>query len=267
MSLLSKPNRPCWVDGNSGEVISQSKVIHSVSKRSVVFLGETHDRADHHQWQLEVSENIFRHRTDIALGFEMFPKRVQPIVDKWARDQISMRSFLNEVDWDSIWGFNSDLYRPIFQFCKDNKLPMIALNCNRALVTDIGKNGWNAVDPATLEGLSPAKEATRAYRQYLFDITGGNRPGRTATHAEDPAFDRFVRAQQVWDRAFACNLNVFHKRHPKSLLIALIGSGHLEFGGGTPYQLSDLGINNSTILLPTDEENSVLGIGDFIYQL
>ncbi|MBL4739987.1 MAG: ChaN family lipoprotein [Sneathiella sp.] len=266
MSLLSKQSDGCWVKTDTGTSVSQTDVLQTIASRSVILIGETHNRADHHLWQLDMCQNLRKIRAPIAIGFEMFPKRAQYILDQWTRNQLSEPNFLKEVDWDSIWGFDPALYLPLFQFCKDHGISMIALNCNRPLVTEIGKQGWENVDPATLEGLTPAKPATVAYRQYLFDVTGGKRSDRKATHAGDPAFDRFVRAQQVWDRAFACNLNNFHKIEPDTLLIGLIGSGHLEYGGGTPYQLADLGLLDVVTLIPTDTNVVPQYIGNFVYK-
>ncbi|MEH6403464.1 MAG: ChaN family lipoprotein [Sneathiella sp.] len=263
-----KPNktRNFWIRGNTGTPISEDEVLQTIASCAIILLGETHNRADHHHWHLSICKKLQDFRKPIALGFEAFPKRVQSILDKWTRNQINETDFLNQVDWGTIWGFDAALYLPIFRFCKDHQIPIVALNCNRSLVTEIGKKGWKNVDQTSLEGLSPAKPATMTYRQYLFDITGGQRSDRAATHAGDMAFDRFVRAQQVWDRAFACNLHDFHKTSPDTLLVGLIGSGHLEYGGGTPYQLADLGFLDAATLIPTDREDIPKNIGDFAYK-
>ncbi|MEH0069109.1 ChaN family lipoprotein [Pannonibacter sp. Pt2-lr] len=96
----------------------------------------------------------------------------------------------------------------------------------------------------------PAVPATPAYRQYLFQITGGGSPNRKVMNPEDPAFDRFVRAQQVWDRSFACRIAALRNQPEPPLVIGIIGRGHLEFGHGTPAQLASLGITGTQVLLP-----------------
>ena len=102
------------------------------------------------------------------------------------------------------------------------------------------------------EGITPAAPATPEYRRYLFAVTGGARPDRAAQSPEDPAFDRFVRAQQTWDRAFACRIQQAARRWPGALVIGIIGRGHLEYRGGTPAQLDDLGFTGARVLLPQD---------------
>ena len=131
-----------------------------------------------------------------------------------SRDVSISRAFSLATSWADVWGFDPALYAPLFHLCRDLGLPMIALNIDRPLVTAIGRDGWDALPEAERGWLSPARPAGGAYRRYLFDATGGVRPGRAAQSPEDPAFDRFVRAQQAWDRAFACALAGRWPRRP-----------------------------------------------------
>ncbi|HEV7306246.1 ChaN family lipoprotein [Ensifer sp.] len=243
-----------WLVPATGKTLSHARLIADMAGKSAVLLGETHDRYDIHRWQLHVLAGLHAHRADIVVGFEMFPRRVQPALDKWVDGTLSDDAFLADADWQTVWGFPIDLYMPIFHFCRQHAVPMKALNCRRALVTEVGKLGWEEIQVSDRDGVTPAKPATAAYRQYLFDITGGVRPGRQATSPEDPAFDRFVRAQQTWDRAFACNIAEAIRESSGALVVGIIGRGHLEYGHGTPYQLVDLGIPDVAVLLPNDAE-------------
>ncbi|MFK0278385.1 ChaN family lipoprotein [Ensifer sp. NPDC090286] len=243
-----------WLVPGTGETIAHGRLLAAMAGKSAVLLGETHDRYDIHRWQLHVLSGLLAHRTDIVVGFEMFPRRVQPALDKWVAGALGDDAFLEEADWKTVWGFPADLYMPIFHFCRQHGVPMKALNCRRALVTEVGKLGWDEIPIHDRDGVTPAKPATAAYRQYLFDITGGVRPGREATQPQDPAFDRFVRAQQTWDRAFACNIAEAIGESDGALVVGIIGRGHLEYGHGTPYQLADLGVRDVAVLLPSDTE-------------
>ena len=245
-------DRGTWIDLANGEPLDQRFAIARLARCRVVCLGETHDRADIHRWQLHVSAGLLAAHGNIALGFEMFPRRVQPVLDRWVDGKLSVEEFLEQSEWHDVWRFNPALYLPLFHFCHAFKVPMLALNCERPLVTRIGKEGWDAVPEAERDGLTPARPATPAYRRYLFDITGGGVRERQATAPDDPSFDRFVRAQQVWDRAFACNMLPALRQPAPPLLIGIIGRGHLEHRHGTPYQLADLGISDVAVALPHD---------------
>lgn len=259
-----------WLVPGTGETVPHNRLMAQMAGKSAVLLGESHDRYDIHRWQLHVLAGLYAHRTDVVVGFEMFPRRVQPALDKWVAGALSDVAFLEEAEWRTVWGFPADLYMPIFHFCRQYGVAMKALNCRRALVTEVGKLGWDEIPVGDRDGVTPAKPATAGYRQYLFDITGGSRPDRQATSPDDPAFDRFVRAQQTWDRAFACNIAEAIGEHGPALVVGIIGRGHLEYGHGTPYQLADLGIQDVAVLLPTDTETVRLepeAVADGLFRL
>lgn len=260
-----------WLDGRDGTIIDHRDLIEQLAKKRVVLLGETHDRYDIHRWQLHVIAALHAHRSDVIVGFEMFPRRVQTALDHWVGGATDSQTFLEEAEWATVWGFPADLYLPIFHYCRQFRVPMKALNCRRSLVTEVGKAGWEAIPEEERDGLSPALPATPAYRRFLFDFTGGARPDRAAKDVEDPAFDRFVRAQQTWDRAFACNIARALEETPEALVVGIIGRGHLEFGHGTPAQLVDLGIDDVAVLLTEDEPSFELearrGIADALFRL
>ncbi|WP_159946312.1 ChaN family lipoprotein [Rhizobium sp. 18065] len=260
-----------WLDGDTGLAANHQALLKDMAGKRVVLLGETHDRYDIHRWQLHVIAALHALREQVVVGFEMFPRRVQSALDRWVEGEVSTTDFLSASEWKTVWGFPAELYLPIFNYCRQFKLPMKALNCRRALVTEVGKLGWDAVPVSDRDGLTPALPASAAYRQYLFDITGGARPERPAKDAQDADFDRFVRAQQTWDRAFACNIAHALEERPDALVVGVIGRGHLEYGHGTPWQLGDLGIEDVAVLLPEEEPSFDItrrrGIANAVFRL
>ena len=262
--------RATWINPSNGRQVDEPDLMREMAARQVVLLGETHTVAEIHRWQLHVATVLRFIRPDIAVGFEMFPRRMQPVLDEWVAGKLSSQELLEKVDWENNWGYDAQLYFPLFHFCRQQRVPMLALNCNRPLVTRVGKEGWDAIPEDERDGLSPAAEATPAYRRYLFGL-GLNRSPAGPTSAMDPKLDRFVRAQQTWDRAFACNIARAIDRPDPPLVIGIIGRGHLEYGHGTPFQLRDLGIPSPAVLLPAtgDQHDAIQvgGIADAIFRL
>jgi uncharacterized iron-regulated protein len=250
--------RGTWLDPVSGESVDQRELMRALSGQQAVLLCERHDIAEIHRWQLHVATYLHGLRPNLAVGFEMFPRRLQPVLDRWVAGGYDTATFIAESEWQQVWGFDPALYLPLFHFCRQQRVPMLALNCRRALVTEVGQQGWEAIAEADRDGLTPAAPALDTYREYLFTITRGP-PTRKAASPRDPAYDRFVRAQQTWDRAFACNIarairaEEAEGREPP-LVIGIIGRGHLEYGYGTPYQLRDLGIDDVAVLLTNDRD-------------
>ncbi|WP_449396464.1 ChaN family lipoprotein [Devosia riboflavina] len=269
--MTGNPHEPGrWLDGTAGTGLTHGEVLARVAHHRVVLLGETHDRFDIHRWQLHICAGLLAQRSDIALGFEMFPLRCQPVLDRWVAGELSVADFLDQSEWDTVWRFDPELYLPLFNFCRQFRLPMLALNCERPLVTRVGKEGWDAIPEEERDGLTPAVPASLAHRQYLFDITGGGRSDRPVAEAADPRFDRFVRAQQTWDRAFACNIAKALDAGVAGQIVGIIGRGHMEYGHGTPFQLAQLGVEDTAILLPSDDAEFGLDrrkIGDALFRL
>jgi uncharacterized iron-regulated protein len=263
-----------WLVPDAQRLADEAEVLARAAAGDVVFLGESHDDAAVHRWQRRVAEALHAVRGDIALGFEMFPRSVQPVLDRWVAGAFDAEQFLAAVDWPNVWGFDAALYLPLFEFCRDRHLPMVALNCRRELVREVGRLGWDAVPEAAREGLTPPVAPPDAYRRYLFAATRGGamggRPG--AASPDDPAFERIVRAQTVWDRAFACNIAAFRARFDSPpLVVGIIGRGHVEYRYGAPHQLADLGLTRTAVLLPTrDAEHdpaTLAGLADALFQL
>lgn len=239
-----------WRDPATGARLTHPEAMARLAPARVVLLGERHDRAADHRWQALVIAGLAARRTPVVVGFEMFPRRVQPALDDWTAGRLDLDAFLLATNWRETWGFDAALYAPLFHLCRDLALPMRALNIDRPLVSAIGRDGWDALPAAERGWLTPARPAGAGYRGYLFAATGGVRPGRAAQSPGDPAFDRFVRAQQAWDRAFACALAAALAATPDALAVGVIGRGHLEHGYGVADQLDDLGVGSVLTALP-----------------
>lgn len=243
-----------WTNLKTGARVSHSEMVQGLITSDCVLLGEQHNRADHHRWQLHVVAGLAAHRP-ICVGYEMFPARLDPVLADWVAGGLSEADFLEKAEWQKVWGFPEELYMPLFRFCRDMGVPMVGLNCERDLVRNVGANGWGSIPEEAREGISPACPSSPAYRKFIFDLTGGARPDRQAKSPDDPAFDRFVRAQEVWDRAFATRICQAAKRPEAPLVVGIIGQGHLQYGGGVSWQLADLGFHKAKVLIPSDPAN------------
>lgn len=258
-----------WLSPDTGAPLTQDAVVRAMASKSVVLLGETHDIAEIHRWQMHICAFLHTVRPHMAVGFEMFPRRLQGVLDAWVDGGMSTADFLVASEWDTVWGFPAEIYLPIFHFCRQQKVRMLALNCHRPLVTRVGKEGWDAIPEDERDGLTPSAPATPEYRRYLWGL--GVRRDSSNSGPDDPAFARFWRAQQCWDRAFACNIANALAAEPDLLVVGIIGRGHLEFGHGTPYQLRDLGVDNIGVLLPNSTDTVDLeasrGMADALFRI
>ncbi len=263
------PPRACpvagtWMDPANGRPLSHRDVVAAAAEAEIILLGESHDQADHHRWQLSVLAGLLAKTDKLVIGFETFPRSVQPALDSWVAGGWSGETFLEEVRWSEVWGMEPELYLPLFDFARLYRLPMAALNVERTLVSRVGQEGWAAVPVEEREGLGDPRPAGQAYRLSLGKVYQQHLPAKPkdGEHGDEgdpltleevmdlPAFDRFVEAQLTWDRAMAEALAAARARSAKPKVVGIIGSGHLENRFGVPHQLSDLGVEDVAVLLP-----------------
>ncbi len=242
-----------WLDPARNSRLGDADLIAGMAKRPVVLLGEVHTSAEHHRWQLHTIAALHGRNPNMVLGFESFPRSVQPALDAWTRGGLSEERFLKESRWDEVWRFDAGLYMGLFQFARLHRIPMVALNVDQALIKRIRKDGWPAVPVDAREGVddpAPAADAyldflARAYRDH--DDADTEMPDR-----DDPAFRRFVQAQITWDRAMAQALAAARRGGGRPLVVGIVGLGHTEYGWGIPRQLADLGVTGTAVLVPWD---------------
>jgi uncharacterized iron-regulated protein len=245
-----------WLDPATGESLPADRLMAAMSRRTVVLLGESHDEAEQHRWQLHTLAGLHALRPRLVVGFEMFPRAAQPVLDAWSRGELSERQLLKRSRWDEVWGHDPALYLPLFHFVRQQRLPMAALNVKRALVSRVGREGWGAVPEAEKEGISRPAPATEPYRSSLAEVyRKAHRRGAEAEPAlaevlASEGFERFVEAQLTWDRAMAEALAAARAAHPDALVTGILGRGHAEHGWGVPRQLADLGVDDVAVLLP-----------------
>ena len=191
--------------------LSPGKLLEQLARDRVVLLGETHDCADDHRWQLAMLTALHQLHPDLAIGFEMFPRRLQPVLDRWVAGQLSEAEFLQQAEWGKVWDYDPQLYLPLFRFARLYHLPMLALNVDHDLVNQVRATGWDAVPESQREGVGRAAAPVPSYRaelQAIFDFhpTLNKNPPDRATQ-----FNHFVEAQTLWDRAMAEGITTFSR--------------------------------------------------------
>lgn len=241
-----------WADG-TGTAVEPVPLLRRLAEAPVVLLGEQHDKADHHRWQLHTLAALHALNPDLAVGMEMLPRRLQPVLDRWVAGELTESEFLKETDWRTVWGFDPAFYLPILQFARLHRLPVVALNVERSLISRTARNGWAAIPEVEREGVGTPAAPTETYRNRLTETLAAHDRSESQAAAPTDAAKRFIDAQGVWDRAMAEKI-AETRRTTGRAVVGILGQGHTLYRDGVPHQLADLGIADAAVLLPWDAD-------------
>jgi uncharacterized iron-regulated protein len=264
-----------WVipGANGGQATTMEALLERAHQAGIVLLGESHDSHEHHRWQLQVITALHSRHPELVIALEMFPRRVQPALDRWVAGEIDEAEFLRASEWRQVWSFDPALYLPIFHFARMNRIPLVAINVDRSLVQTVSEKGYAAIPATEREGISEPAPATVAYEDMLLESWRDHLPPDKQQDAaltrQDAEFRRFVESQLVWDRAMAHGIADAARQKPEAVVVGLMGSGHVIHGWGVSHQLQQMGRKAPLALLPWDRDSDcaslVPGLADAVF--
>ncbi|MEB8431321.1 ChaN family lipoprotein [Cocleimonas sp. KMM 6892] len=208
----------------------------------VVLVGESHTNYGHHLNQLAVIKKThYKWGAGLSIGLEMVQQPFQSALDDYIAGRINERQMLRKVEWYKRWKYDFRLYRPIFDYAKANKIPLIALNIPQEVtkrVAKVGIKGLSSKDRALLP-----KTLDRSNKDYEARLKTVYSMHSHGVKNNSKAFDNFYDAQLAWDEGMAFAAANYLKKYPKRKMVVITGSGHLINREGIPSRL-DRQLNN-----------------------
>ncbi len=230
---------PHIIDVATKKEISFQDLIGKLEQTRVVFIGEQHDHAGHHQMQLKIIRALAEEQK-IAIGLEMFQAEDQQALDNWTAG-ISNTEEFRQI-YQRNWGWWS-LYEPILTFARQEQIPLVGLNLPRSITRQVATSGFSSLDEEQvnfLGGMTCSVDAT--YEDFIRRAIGSHGHGSFN-------FRNFCEAQLVWDKAMARYMSSYLKNNPEQTAIVLAGNGH-AWKYGIPAQKTDLGHTDFLVVLP-----------------
>ena len=236
-----------------------AQTMEKIDGARVILVGETHTRWDHHLVQLEILKLLYQKSPKLAIGVEWFQRPYQKHLDAYIAGKISEEEMLHLTGYFDRWRYDYRLYRPIIQYAREHKIPIIALNASHELIDALSKSGFDDLTPELKEQLPGSYDwSDKAYEKRLRSVFD-----------EHPdylgEFEDFLRGQLTWDESMAESAAQYLDKNPETRLLILAGSGHIMYGSGIPNRIKrridveQLSILVSEDLLPVSED-----IADFL---
>ncbi|MCA1765271.1 MAG: ChaN family lipoprotein [Desulfobulbaceae bacterium] len=214
--------------------LSFDGIIEQLEKSRVVYLGESHTRYEDHLLQIRVIRAMYDQNPELAIGMEMFSREDQDVLDRYVIEQsIDEEEFLRQSRYLVKWSFDYRLYQPIINFARLNRIPVIALNQDKEIVSKVyretGLEGLTDEELAAIpEDLDLSMPDYRNRISSVFRMHNGH-------NNQADRLNQFLHAQSLWDETMAdtshpeCRTKRSGCRDRR--LSALFGPGHTAAPG------------------------------------
>ena len=249
-------DRQSIVDPNDSQ--SFVELLSELETNRVIFVGETHDRYDHHLNQLAVICGLRQRGVDLAVGLEFFQAPFQRFLDQYVAGEVEEKEFLKKTEYYQRWKYDYRLYRDILAYARENAIPLVALNAPTELVARVSKRGIVGLTPEERTRLShdlaPPGPAYVDRLRSVFEMHGNMSAER---------FRRFVDVQLLWDEYMARVAADYLKEQPGKTLVILAGSGHVAYLDAIPGRLSRMVKARQAVVVTGSEAHHGNGAVDF----
>ena len=243
-------------DTEKGEVFSVNQLAARLHDTRLLLIGEEHTTVDFHRVQLRVIQALHEAGRKVTIGLEMFPYTEQRSLDDWREGLLTEAGFVTLARWYEFWGYHWDYYRDIFLYARDNRIPMYGVNTPRSVVTAVRQRGIEHLSDAERQHVPPQIDAENADHLVFFRASFDDDDSMHG-HMPESMLKSMQAAQATWDASMGYNsVKVLKGAPPDSILVVLVGSGHVAYGVGIEHQARQWFDGKITTLIPVSVEDS-----------
>jgi len=221
--------------GATATINSFEQIITELAKNRVIYLGETHDSMADHLLQMRIVQSLQKKGLDLAIAMEMFPENSQQALDDYLKNQSDMdeAAFLRASKWFEVWRYDWRLFRPIFNFCRREGIPVYGINVDRKIVSSVfSKGNTDGLSEEQLKAIAPERDLSiEGYVERLAAVHGFH---AESPHGKNKGIAGFVQSQAIWDESMARNITKILKQNPGKTVVVIAGSQHTRKDSGIP---------------------------------
>lgn len=245
----------------TGIYVDRQVMLDQASRTQVVFVGETHDNPASHRLQEEILQTLQQQNPGkVTLAMEMFTPAQQPILDLWIDGKLSEKEFLQQVEWYHNWRMNFAFYRPLLSYCREQKIPLLALNADNSLKHKVARTPLAELSEEEQQQLPDMNHSDPYQEAMVQAFFSDHKMGKTM-------LDGFQRVQTLWDETMAQNLaNYLIKEGKNRQVLVIAGGNHVRYGFGIPRRLfrripvSYLLIGSEELDIPEDKQDRLMNV-------
>jgi len=242
------------------EIKTFENIIGELEKKRVVYVGEIHTDMGSHILQLQVIQALYENNPNLAVGMEMFPRSSQQALDGYINGTIATeKEFLKKSKYFDVWGFDYRYYREIINFAKVKGIPLVALNLDKEIVSNVFKEGG-------VDGLDE-EQSKQIPADRDLDVPGYSaRLAQAFTSHDSKSFDPekmsgFLQAQSIWDETMAANIVAYLHENPERRMVVVAGNGHVYKDSAIPIRVQRRMDVPQSVLVSINHESTGMRTG------
>jgi uncharacterized iron-regulated protein len=231
---------------SDGRTVSLTQLVSETGKSDLILVGESHDKRTHHELQLSLIRSLWEKKVPLAIGLEMFQSDNQQALDDWTEGRSNEDVFM--LAFAQNWSLDWPLYRDIFLFAREKRIPMVALNVPAGIVRKVSHSGFDSLTPEERKNLptSASCDLTAPHTVFLKKAFQD-----VPNHmSNQKVFTYFCEAQTLRNSGMAWNIDRYSRKHPGTKIVGLTGIWH-AIKKAIPEQLERNGSKVAcTVILP-----------------
>jgi uncharacterized iron-regulated protein len=217
-------------DTRTKQIVTIDKIVTDMANADVLFFGEEHNDSAGHYLENKIFRALHTQYADkIVLSMEMFETDNQTALNDY------LQGFIDEARLGRdarLWSNYKD-YRPMVEFAKQNKIPVIAANPPRRYVSLVTRRGMRSLDSLSKDAKKylpplPYDTLSGRYREKFMDIMKG---------APESSSRNIYYSQSLWDAGMAYSIYSYLKKNKHKKVFHCVGGFHTEEKLGTAAQL------------------------------
>lgn len=259
--ILDQPPRGAAVEKS----LEFDAIMAGIADSRVVYVGETHVNQADHLLQFRVLQAIHQRYPEVAVAMEMFNRSSQAALDAYVKGDIDERQFLKDAEYFKNWGYDYRYYRDILQYARQHRLPVIALNLDKDIVSDTFRNGG-------ITGLSPEIKDTLPVERDLSMPGYRQRLAQAFQNHSGPHFDgndkkmaNFIQSQVLWDETMSEAIADYLTSHPETKMIVIAGSGHVVKENAVPPRVARRIPVKQTVMVNVQQGDLAPDEADYVF--
>ena len=247
-----------------------SRLADVLATADVVVIGEFHGHQGAHLLQARLQASLHQRRPGQVLAMEAFNTDVQAVIDRYLGDKLGEDELIEDASaWDNYRGS----YRPLMEYARRHRIPVIAANAPSALVRCTGREGAAYVEslPEDRRQALPSEPFPQVpgYRERFFETLGGSHGDHSAENRE--RLENTYLAQLLRDSTMAAQILKARQDYPDHQVLMITGTFHSEQRQGLVAILEqrppELEVRVLTPFMGEGEGRPAVVQGDYWYQL